>query len=376
MGFAVGLQRLIGGGPPPASLAFLVAMDRGYDLDTVASAVAERRFDVDGVVFGADGEVVRPTGADTGVIVDKAPLDATSRSLGFRMTAPVGSETGGVTVAGLGAALWDDVATVDIGDGPGVPPDGERLPPALADQERAVVMSALQLFQMTLLVRAGFTVEQIVTSVVLGTLPQCTEYTETDVSGATLYWQDCTLDGAKPGETADVAPTADDESDATVDDDAGTTDESSAVPDSVSFAGGAVGAPGEPNTVRGDVEAESVVFSATVADGVVEMTVWVNYWGWMRGGPEDPPHEDQNCGARLVETLRGSAPAGEATTIELLVETSELSDFTGALCQEGDGDFRVGAPGDRRDTFTGKADHTGIDGSLSAIELAVRSADG
>lgn len=138
-----------------------------------------------------------------------------------------------------------------------------------------------------------------------------------------------------------------------------------APPPSVSFSGGATGPPVKPNSTKGEVEPENFFFDATVADGQVEMSIVMTYWLWLRGGYEEV-YVDQNCGARLVEELIGTGEAGAETTIGFTVVTSEFIDYTGALCQPGDGDFALSEPGDASKFFLGQADHTGIDGLFGA----------
>ena len=141
-------------------------------------------------------------------------------------------------------------------------------------------------------------------------------------------------------------------------------------PAPISFSGGAIGDPLKTNSVKGELEPENFFLDATVANGQVEMTLVVSYWTWLRGGEEEV-YVDQNCGARLVEELAGTGPAGPDTRIEMTVVSSEFIDQTGALCQPGDGDIFLSSPGDASRPFIGKADHTGISGRWGGPAVAL-----
>ncbi|MDG2028221.1 MAG: hypothetical protein P8J50_14030 [Acidimicrobiales bacterium] len=53
----------------------------------------------------------------------------------------------------------------------------------------------------------------------------------------------------------------------------------------------------------------------------------------------------------------------------MVVQTSEFVDWSGALCQDGDGDFQLRDPGDPLGSFTGQADHRGITGTYSGMGM-------
>ncbi len=53
-------------------------------------------------------------------------------------------------------------------------------------------------------------------------------------------------------------------------------------------------------------------------------------------------------------------------TNRLQVLSSEFIDYTGALCQPGDGEYLLSEPGDASKSFLARADPTGIQGTFGA----------
>lgn len=123
----------------------------------------------------------------------------------------------------------------------------------------------------------------------------------------------------------------------------------------------------------------TVTFEALVEGDTVVIVADYSEHIWLKGGPTDPPFEDQNCGATQKLQLRGEGPAGSPTTINLLIVSSELVDQHGEQCfsrAAGESEERPldtsswtpdpGSPGGR---FQGQANGLGVDGTLKNVPI-------
>lgn len=181
--------------PIAANLAFLVAGDRGYELAAVVAAVDEGTFDLDGFVVDESGAIVQPVGEDLGLISDKTPLAVEEESSAQPEIVLVGLPPEGVTMAELGTDLENDVEGADIGSGSdaGSAADGELS--SLGKQEVRIFRGGLLLRRVALLRDAGFSMEQIIESIVFDISPSCTE---SQSETTREYYTTCTLDGEDP----------------------------------------------------------------------------------------------------------------------------------------------------------------------------------
>ena len=130
-----------GGDGVSGAIAVLVAGDRGYEVTVVIDAAADRRLTGDGVVVDDDGNLVVPLGVDGGIITDKPPLELEAQA------------------DGGGFQLVSFAQTPE-----GVTIDDLRLALELKERDRNADMAGL----IVLLIRAGYSPEQIITGIVLG----------------------------------------------------------------------------------------------------------------------------------------------------------------------------------------------------------------
>lgn len=119
----------------------------------------------------------------------------------------------------------------------------------------------------------------------------------------------------------------------------------------------------------------SADFTATIDGSTVTMDVTLVIHYWHRGGPEEV-HVDQNCGTTYQHALHFEGPAGNPTTLVPVVDSSEILEIQGVLCDEDDAERELLEVGGTAGAFKGKANGLGIDGTLSVgffRELAISS---
>ncbi len=124
------------------AIALLSAADRGYDVTVLIDAAADRRLTGDGAVVDDDGNLVMPAGEDGGIITDKAPLEFDGQAAG-----------GGIQLVSFAQAP-EEITT-----------EGLRSElEFLKTRDRNSNMAGL----IVLLVRAGYSADQIITGIFFG----------------------------------------------------------------------------------------------------------------------------------------------------------------------------------------------------------------
>lgn len=118
----------------------------------------------------------------------------------------------------------------------------------------------------------------------------------------------------------------------------------------------------------------SVDFVANIEGSTATITATIVQHHWFRGGPEDPPFEDQNCGVTYQYVVHYEGPSGNPTVLQGVADESTILEVQGVLCDDDDDQRRmleIGGPAGR---FEGKANGLGVDGEISlgfrSIEIA------
>jgi hypothetical protein len=137
-------SQLVAGDAVSGVVAVVIALDRGYEGAVVIEAAALRQLTEDGVVVDDSGGIVTPAGSDGGAITDKTPLE-------------VEEGAAGVDNQLLGLRQAPD----------GVTTDEFRSKVEQLEQENSDRNSNIAGL-IVLLVRAGYSGEQIVEGIVLG----------------------------------------------------------------------------------------------------------------------------------------------------------------------------------------------------------------
>jgi hypothetical protein len=327
-----------------ASLALLISIDRGYDLNTVASAALAHLVTADGVIVTGDGATVKPQGPDAGLITDKPPpSDDGEDAAGIEATLAVYTQpeplTRSWTVDELGQILHDAYGDADVGGAAG----------------------GITLSNILRMLDKGFSLEQVISAVVFGETESCQS---DDLLGGEI----CTIDGERPAHGRQdlfwILETTEDDADPPVTD-AGT--DHPGTPATITTELGA----GGRSTTLGDLESGSL--TATVEGDTAMISVDWTFHIFLAGGPDEL---GRNCEARIRETVTGSGPTGD-TTVPLTVEASALTDITGSQCDGGSDEFYLELVAGRQaeaktgGTFIGLIDEDQIDGLLSFPEVEV-----
>lgn len=170
--------------------ALLMAIDRGYEINTVSAAILGHQFNLDGIVLDSSGNHFRPSGSDTGFISDKAPLNLSEETGGgvFEATpVKLAFQRNTVTRSELLSSLLTDMGTADLGFGAGAaPPPENRAQPweSLDDQDAFNRAHTLRLISM---IAAGNSAERIIQAIVFGEAVVCNvddgEYGDCTLSG-------------------------------------------------------------------------------------------------------------------------------------------------------------------------------------------------
>lgn len=109
----------------------------------------------------------------------------------------------------------------------------------------------------------------------------------------------------------------------------------------------------------------SVDFVANIEGSTAMIDATIVMHHWFRGGPEDPPFEDQNCGVTYQHAIHFEGPSGNPTVLRGTVDASTILEVQGVLCDSDDDQRRLLDIGDMVGRFEGKANGLGVDGEIS-----------
>lgn len=129
----------------------------------------------------------------------------------------------------------------------------------------------------------------------------------------------------------------------------------------VSFSGSA--SQGAIENANSD-DLRSADFTATIEASTVTIEATLTVHLWHRGGFEEK-FVDQNCGSTYRHVLRFVGPAGNPTDLRATVESSEILEVQGVLCDGDDTERGLLTAGEMSGRFSGKANGLGIDGTIT-----------
>jgi hypothetical protein len=330
-----------------AGAALVLALDRGYSFPQVVAAVAAGTLRSHGAITSGEG-FAAPSGADTGVIVDKGGMEADASAV--ILTAGGSALGGGVTVSELKGHLdsFTGFARTEI--------DRRAAQDAVQAETEELFLAAPA--AVAHLANAGYSVAQIVESFVFATVRCDYDFTSlADLSGYKLHVLSCEILGEQPALRPPDVLAADTQDTATT-----TSSQPAATGDQ--FVGEATESP--------DLAEYFTVVSSriaiTIEDGTANIHLELSVTYGARFFNEAPV-----CTVTAQSAYRGSLPISNGGfSGSIRVQSGEITEAIGPECGVGENwdttvqdDYAVELVEDPELPIVGTIDAAGVSGTLA-----------